>query len=64
MSDIIRALNRCSVEQEQRQHQRAIARLTRAARQQPPPTPPLYTPPSPQFPAGIVPVLLINPPRR
>jgi hypothetical protein len=64
MSDIIRALNQCRSEQEQIQNQRVMARLTRAGRQPEPPTPKLYTPPSPQFPAGIVPVFVINPPRR
>lgn len=63
MSDIIRALNCCSTEQEQRQTQRAMARLTRAVRQgSHQETPRLALIQRPEFPAGIVPVFVINPP--
>lgn len=65
MSDIIRALNCCSTEQEQRQTQRAMARLTRAVRQNAaqdtPKLPPIQRP---EFPAGIAPVFVINQPTR
>lgn len=61
MTAIIRALNQCSTEQEQRQLQRSIARLERAGRQQAIPTPIAPLVPRPQFPAGIVPVFVVNP---
>lgn len=64
MTDIIRALNCCSTEQEQRQNMRQIARLTRAVRQGGMQETPRLAPiQRPEFPAGIVPVFVINPPR-
>lgn len=64
MSDIIRAFRSCGSEQEQRQIQRSINRLVRAVGTSSPVSAPSYfPPPRPVFPGGIVPVLLINPPR-
>lgn len=63
MSDILRALRHISAEQEARQTQRSINRVMRAGRQESPAPPPFYTPPDrPIFPAGVVPVILLNPP--
>lgn len=63
MSDIIRTLNRGGTEQEQRQIQRALARLTRSVRQESIVSAPSFSPPGrPVFPAGVVPVILLNPP--
>lgn len=63
MSDIIRSLRQSGTEQEQRQLQRAISRLIRSSRQDSPVRPASYTPPDrPVFPAGVVPVILLNPP--
>lgn len=63
MSDIIRSLRQSGTEQEQRQLQRALARLARASRQESPVRPAAFTPPDrPVFPAGVVPVILLNPP--
>jgi hypothetical protein len=63
MSDIIRSLRRSGEEQEQRQLQRAISRLIRSSRSESPVRPAAFPPtPQPQFPGGIVPVLVLNPP--
>lgn len=65
MSDIIRGLRYNSVEQEERQTQRAINRLIRAVKRSSfEPTPKLELPARPQFPSGVVPVFVINQPRR
>lgn len=63
MSDLIRSMCCQSCEQEQRENQRQIARLTRAVRQGQQQT---YAPPPqamrPQYPNFIVPVLVTNMP--
>ena len=65
MSDLIRVLRNCGCEQDQRQLQRSMNRLIRAVGTSSPVSAPSYSPPPrPEFPGGVVPVLLINPPRR
>lgn len=63
MSDILRFLNRHR-EQETRQIERSLARLTRAVRDSAPYTPPQLEMPRPQVPGGIQPVFVINMPVR
>lgn len=62
MSDLIRGMRQCTAEQEQRETQRAINRLTRAVRQSAYSSPSFAPPQRPTFPGGVVPVLLLNPP--
>lgn len=63
MSDIIRSLRQSGTEQDQRQLQRAIARLARSSRNESPVRSAEYTPPPrPVFPGGIVPVIVLNQP--
>lgn len=65
MSTLIRGLRCCNTEQDQRQLQRSIDRMARLARQAQHPAAPSYQPPPrPEFPAGIVPVFVINQPLR
>jgi len=65
MSNIIRALTKFDAERHARATQRDISRLIRAGRQPPPPSSAGYTPPSrPSVGDGIVPVWVINMPRR
>lgn len=63
MSDILRSLSRHR-EQETRQIERSLSRLTRAVRDTAPYTPPRFDIPRPQVPAGIQPVFVINMPVR
>lgn len=65
MSDLIRGLRYTSEEQEARVTQRAINRLVRAVRESASQSAaPLPLMPRPQFPSGVVPVVLLNPPGR
>lgn len=63
MSDILRFLNRHR-EQETRQIERGLARLTRAVRDSSQYSAPQIDMPRPQVPAGIQPVFVINMPVR
>lgn len=63
MSDILRFLSRHR-EQETRQIERSLARLTRAVRDTQTYTPPQIDMPRPQVPGGIQPVFVVNMPVR